>query len=268
MLGLAGGAIAGIGSVLGDLGGLFGGMSSAEKANRTNILLQKRQQAWEEKMSNTAVARRADDIEAAGGNRALAFTNGQEASTPNVAPATVQPTFNGNTNFTGKAVALQQLQLQKAQTEAQVNQANTAATLNTSLAGKADAEKLNIATATANIGLTGKNLAQENENLQATKREIEARAAETLSRTNLVKLETDIKSKTKNDLISLAASEAAAAKYGVTFKQWQDLLYGALNKMFGSKETAVPFENSTRNSQPGWRKNQPFKRLAPGGTRE
>lgn len=79
-----------------DIGGqLLGGWmnsSAQHKANRTNIYLQRQQQAWEEEMSNTAVQRRARDIEAAGGNRALAFVNGQEASTPTVTPAHVEPT--------------------------------------------------------------------------------------------------------------------------------------------------------------------------------
>lgn len=79
-----------------DIGGqIVGGWfnsSAQHKANRTNIYLQRQQQAWEEEMSNTAVQRRARDIEAAGGNRALAFVNGQEASTPTVTPAHVEPT--------------------------------------------------------------------------------------------------------------------------------------------------------------------------------
>lgn len=64
--------------------------SAQHKANRTNIRLQREQQAWEKEMSNTAVQRHADDIEKAGGNRALAFTGGQQASTPTVAPARVE----------------------------------------------------------------------------------------------------------------------------------------------------------------------------------
>lgn len=74
------------------LGGLFGA-SSADKANRTNIKMAREQRAWEEEMSNNAVSRRAHDIEMAGGNRALAFTGGQSASTPSVSAPTVEPTF-------------------------------------------------------------------------------------------------------------------------------------------------------------------------------
>lgn len=78
---------------VGDVIGAIGGSNSARDANRTNIKLQREQQAWEKEMSNTAVQRRAADIEAAGGNRALAFVNGQEASTPSVTAAHVEPTF-------------------------------------------------------------------------------------------------------------------------------------------------------------------------------
>lgn len=83
----------GILGLAGDVvGGLFGAHSASE-ANSTNIKNQREQRSWEENMSNTAVQRRADDIEKAGGNRALAFTNGQSASTPSISAPTVEPTF-------------------------------------------------------------------------------------------------------------------------------------------------------------------------------
>lgn len=81
------------------------------KANDQNLKFQREQRAWEENMANTAVQRRADDIEKAGGNRALAFANGaSEASTPSVAPHEDRPLEYGKT-FENMATAFQMMQV-------------------------------------------------------------------------------------------------------------------------------------------------------------
>lgn len=92
--------------------------SDAQRAaNRTNIKLQREQNAFDERMSNSAIQRRAADIEAAGGNRALAFTNGSEASTPVIAPARVEaPHFDAPRFNTAALLTKAQLDLTKSQT--------------------------------------------------------------------------------------------------------------------------------------------------------
>lgn len=76
-----------------DLIGGFMGNSAQKKANKANVALQREQQAWEERMSNTAWQRGMEDMKAAGLNPMLAVSQGG-ASTPNVSSATVQPEDN------------------------------------------------------------------------------------------------------------------------------------------------------------------------------
>lgn len=106
--------------LLGELGSAWSQSSAQHKANRTNIKLQREQQAWEESMSNSAIQRRADDIERAGGNRALAFVNGSEASTPSISAARVDPApFRPNLASAALTAAqLKNINAQTAKTEA------------------------------------------------------------------------------------------------------------------------------------------------------
>lgn len=124
-MGLAAGPIMGGLSMLGDTWNAHENRRAQERANAQNIQNSREQRQWEEVMSNTAVRRRADDIEAAGGNRALAFTNGQEASTPTYTPARVEPE-KADYNFTGKAMMAMQMAQANAQTKLTTAQARSA----------------------------------------------------------------------------------------------------------------------------------------------
>lgn len=71
------------------LGGLMG-HSAQSKANKANIALARENRNWEERMSNTAWQRGAEDMKKAGFNPMLAFSQGG-ASTPQHSAPTVQP---------------------------------------------------------------------------------------------------------------------------------------------------------------------------------
>lgn len=74
-----------LGELLGFAGSALGslmGWAGQRDANRRNERLYFENRDWETQMSSTAVQRRAADIRRAGGNPALAFTSGQEASSP------------------------------------------------------------------------------------------------------------------------------------------------------------------------------------------
>lgn len=79
-----------VAGVAGDLIGGHSARSAQRRANQMNIQLQKDQQTWEERMSNTAWQRGTTDMLAAGINPMLAYSQGG-ASTPNVSAATVSP---------------------------------------------------------------------------------------------------------------------------------------------------------------------------------
>lgn len=111
---------AAIGQIAGEVGSAWLSSDSAHKANRMNLRLQRENQAWMKDMSNTAIQRRAADIEAAGGNRALAFVNGSEATTPTTTPARMEPVKFNSPNIGSALLLKAQVENTKADTVAKL----------------------------------------------------------------------------------------------------------------------------------------------------
>lgn len=171
---ITGGAI--VGGAL--LGGLFGSKNT-KSTNAQNVALQREQQAWEERMSSTAIQRRVKDLQDAGLNPMLAYQS--EASTPSVSAARVEtpPSAIGEA---GKAVGTaSQVAMQKQaiaanieNTDADTIKKRNESYLTAELAKKAKFETVVAANSASNVALTNSQLsANINKTQQETNQIIE-----------------------------------------------------------------------------------------------
>lgn len=115
-----------VGPAVGELVGGIMGHSAQKKANTQNVALQQQQQNWEKEMSGTSYQRAVQDLQAAGLNPMLAYSQGG-ASTPNVSAATVQPVdalARGVSSAASKAA--QQLIVQQQLANIELTRANAA----------------------------------------------------------------------------------------------------------------------------------------------
>lgn len=186
-------------------GSAYASYAGAANANAKNIKLAREQRAWEEQMSNTAVQRRANDIEKAGGNRALAFVTGQDASTPTYTPARVENPM-GNAaellaNASGKITAQRLQQQQMLQTSASIR-------LTTEQARLAAANTTNTQADTMLKLGTGSKVAAETKNLETTNREIEARISNLVTDKQLKEIQVYVATHTREDAIAAIKSGA------------------------------------------------------------
>lgn len=235
-----------------DMAGAAMGQQSAAYANRTNLKNAREQREWEANMSNTAVQRRADDMEKAGFNRLLAAT-GTGASTPSVAPATAQSTFDPSwTKGAWAAAKINTAQL--ANLMANTDKTKADKTLSEDLAAKARSETLGIQTSAAKAK-------RETELLDTAQQEALARIRKLGTEQAILEIERDIKNKTREESAQIIRQAAQSGKLDMTRKENEQKVQEAIQGLIGGKrpdwkEHPAPYQgplNKGGRKTPQWK---------------
>lgn len=196
-------------------------------------------------MSNTAVSRRADDIQAAGGNRALAFTNGQEATTPSVAAANVQPTGQQAADLIGnlgpKIWAAKAARQSILQSSAQVH-------LTTEQARMVADQAANIRADTLLKLSTGNKTEQETRNLEATNRKIALELEGMASDNAIKKIQSYIAEHTRDEAIRKIQADTLLTELHIDPAQVKSTWAKIKNALFEALSTNKPPMGEPRGS--------------------
>ncbi|WNK13089.1 MAG: DNA pilot protein [Microvirus sp.] len=221
------------------VGGLIGS-AGQNSANSANIALQRSQQDWEERMSNTSYQRQVKDLKAAGLNPMLGYMQGHGASTPDVAPARVENAkrqFGEGVSSAGSA-AMDAYMKRAQKTAIDIGNVKTAkdAELSAASADKVRSEKalldqeaLNIAgEARSRIGLNVSSAGRAEAEIAKLGVDIEALKASigrTAAETKGVKLNNELVTRTMDAIVKMKSAEAT--QQGAKALPAQALLEGA-----------------------------------------